>query len=149
MHASPLNTLLLRVPGLAKCFVLALSLVTGMAQLPAQTVYFDQNGSTAGFGFDRDVTYNWNTTDTVWNTDSTGGGGGAISTWNNAGNNRAYFDLVSGEYGGLPNGLPLTVNLEENVTVGGISLRQRGNWGGMVIQAASSRDDNVRCGRNR
>jgi autotransporter-associated beta strand protein len=57
---------------------LALSIDGAAAQT---TKYWDINGATAGASGGASATGAWNNSATNWNTDSTGGGGGAISAW--------------------------------------------------------------------
>lgn len=128
--------------GLSWCSIFGFLGVT-MQPLGAQTtLYFDQNGATPGFGLNRDTVYDWSTVGSVWNTNSTGGAG-TLSSWNNAANNIAFFDLLTGEYGATPNSLPLQVRLTGATTIGGLSLRQRGNWGNLILQADSGAPQNI------
>lgn len=119
------------VKGTALAF--ALAMMAGMAPVLAQTTYyFDQNGITAGFGLTNGTTYDWNTTDVVWNSSSSGGGPGPLGAWNNAANDTANFNLT-----GLAAGNSITVDVQENLTVGG--LRSGGSNHVVNFTADSSR----------
>ena len=74
----------------------ALGLLCSSAAL-AQS-YYDLNGTTAGSGVTNGGSYVWNTTDSFWNSDSTGGGGGAFSTWTDSSSSpgTAYFSVGGG-----------------------------------------------------
>jgi autotransporter-associated beta strand protein len=70
--------------------LLAVTVITSLGTaaiepVGAQTTkYWDINGTTAGASGGATATGAWNSTATNWNTDSTGGAGGAISAWTGA-----------------------------------------------------------------
>jgi fibronectin-binding autotransporter adhesin len=64
-------------------------LAAGLAQPAAGAdLYWDPNGATAGLG---GAGSTWNTTNAFWNSDSTGGAGGTVTTWTNGAFDNAFF----------------------------------------------------------
>jgi len=88
----------------------ALGLVYCSAAL-AQSYYYDINGTTTGSGVSNGGSYVWNTTDSFWNTDSTGGGGGAFNAWvdNSASPATAYFSAGGGGSGYIGSNYVVTI----------------------------------------
>lgn len=122
MKSSPLASLLLSVAA-------AFAGSTGTAS--AATLYFDQNGTTAGFGITAGSTYDWgNGAPSTWNTSNTGGSG-TISGWNNSNGDLAAFTPGSIASWG--------VNLTSNVTASGITTTTHAGGAVLSISATSSR----------
>ena len=120
------------LPGLPGLVALALSLA-GPAKA-ATSYYFDQNGTTTGFGMTSGGVYTWDNPAVgtqYWNTASNGNNG-TLSAWSGT-DNVAVF-ATSGAGNGY------TVNLQSNVALSGIVLNSALSSGQTVLfQAASAK----------
>jgi len=119
----------------ALCLLFSLTLGVGCDQARGASYYFDQNGATAGFGLTGGGVYSWDNPDSgavqYWN--SVNGGAGTFSRWSSltGTDNIAIFTGVADGY---------TVNLQDDVWVGGIRLNTSLNSAkAVVIQAASTK----------
>jgi fibronectin-binding autotransporter adhesin len=115
----------------------------------AANYWFDNNGTTAGFGVLNGASYDWNTAST-WNTDGTGGAG-TMTTWP-GGSNQAFF---AGAGASTTYTIRLGATGSSNVTLqnfglnmnsalsgasgnGNVTIGNSGDSGNLVLNAANS-----------
>ncbi len=119
-------------------------LVTFAGAAQAGVVYYDVDGSTAGFAGNIGAQA-WDTTGSVWNTDAAGGAGGTVGTW--AANDSAVLQGADGDALTIstsqdfaPSGLTFTgahdVTVSDNtLTLGGSGLTLDANNAKMTLNS--------------
>jgi hypothetical protein len=122
--------------------VLAFALAIGLAapsSLQAADRYFDQNGTVSGFGLDQNaLSYSWDLTSAVWNSNRHGEGAGPLATWTDG--DFAQFFLSVEEVTDTTSG-PFNLKLMQSVSVAGLSAEIKRGWSDLLIDAAAPSEE--------